>query len=93
MVHLGFLQQGEGTDARQRIATGQRLDIVVKVDQQTLAEARLDEAVGVSVKGRVHLQTIHVAQEVLREAVHCEVRHRAGLGCGHGGRITQDEDI
>ncbi len=93
MVHLGFLEQGEGADAGQRVVAGQRLDVVVEVDQQALAEARLDEAVGVAVEGGQHLQAVDVAQEVVGEAVDGEVGHRAGLGGGQGGGVAQDEDV
>ncbi len=93
VVHLGFLQQGEGPDAGQRIAAGQGLDVVVEVDQQTLAEARLDEAVGVTVERGQHLQAVDVAQEVLGEAVHGEVGHRAALGGGQRRCVAEDEDV
>ncbi len=37
----------------QRVVAGQGLHIVIEVDQQPLAEARLDETVGVAVVGRI----------------------------------------
>ena len=49
VVHAALLQQRHA-DAGGEVA-GQRLGVVVEVDQQRLAEAGLDEAVGVAVVG------------------------------------------
>ena len=51
----------------------------LEVDEQTLAVARLDETVGVAVEVLQHLETLHVAGEVLDEHLNREMGHRAGL--------------
>ena len=54
VVSFGFFQKGEGADAGQRIASGQRLLRIVEIDQHAFTKARLDEAVGVPIKiGRI----------------------------------------
>ena len=44
--------RAKGSDARQRVATGERLGVVVEIDQQSLAKAGFNKAVGVPVKSR-----------------------------------------
>jgi len=49
VVQPGLLQQRQPDPAGE--PPGQRLDVVVEIDEQRLAETALDEAVGVTVVG------------------------------------------
>src|SRR6266545_5306341 len=61
---------------------GERLGLVVEVDQQRLMEAGLDEAVGVAVVAGVELLVGEVAGDVLGQHLGLEVRDRARLRGG-----------
>ena len=50
VVRARLAQQRERAEVLERVAPGQRLDVVVEVDQEGLVEAGLDEAVGVTVE-------------------------------------------
>src|SRR5690242_21400792 len=68
------------TQQRQRAEpAGNRLDLVVEVDQQCLAAARLDEAVRVPVVTGLELVAGDEVRDVLRQDLRLEVRHAAGL--------------
>jgi len=51
VIHVGFPEQGEGTNAGQRKLSRQWFLGIVEVDKQGLVEAGFDEAVGVAVVG------------------------------------------
>ena len=68
---------------------GQRLGLVVEVDQQRLVEAGLDEAVGVPVVAGVELFVGEVAGDVLGEDLGLEVGDGAGLRGGQVGRVAE----
>jgi hypothetical protein len=61
---------------------GQRLGLVVEVDQQRLVEAGLDEAVGVPVVAGVEFVAGQVAGDVLGEDLGLEVGDRSRLRGG-----------
>ena len=76
-----------------RVVAGQRLGVVVEVDEQRLVEPGLDEAVGVPVEpGFERLageETSHVADERLA----FEVGDRPGFRRGNVGGVADDEDV
>src|SRR5205823_3906777 len=72
VVQARLLEQRERAE-RVREATRQRLGAVVEVDQQGLVEARLDEAVGVSVVRPVELLAGEEEGDVLRQNLPFEV--------------------
>src|SRR6266508_6035806 len=74
VVDLGLFEQGERADAANRVLAGQRLGVVVEVDEQALAVAGLHEAVGVPVEASGHRLAAGVLEEVVREDLHREVR-------------------
>ena len=82
---------------RQTDSTGeaprQRLGVVVEVDQQGLAEARLDEAVGVAVEVVDEWLVGQEMTDVGDDGFTLEVGDRAGLGGGHVGGVADDEDV
>ena len=76
-----------------REAPRQRLDLVVEVDQQRLVEARLDEAVGVSVVAGLELAAGEEAGDVLGQHLGLEVRDRSGLRGREVGRVAESEHV
>ena len=50
MVHARLLQERERPQPRQRIGARHWLKMVVEIEQEGLAVARLDEAIGVAIK-------------------------------------------
>ncbi len=93
VVHLGLVQQRERTHTGERELPRQRLYIVVEVDQHALAKARFNEAVGVAIELGPHRPAVDVIEEVVEQNLRLEVRHRAGLGAGQIGGVTDHEDV
>ncbi|MPM62456.1 hypothetical protein SDC9_109328 [bioreactor metagenome] len=93
MVHAGTAEQLQRPDARQRVGAGQRLGVVVEVEQQRLAAAGLDEAVGVAVELVRHRPAVDHGEEVRDERLDGEVGHRAGLRGRDVARVAQHEDV
>ena len=75
-----FAQQGERSHTRQGECAGQRFDIVVEINQHGFIEARLDVAIGMTVKFGAHFLPLHVAQNIFHQDIEHEMRHRPGLG-------------
>ena len=84
------LQQRQ-TDAAGEVP-GQRLGVVVEVDQQGLAEAGLDEAVRVPVEAASSGSPARNG-DVLGQDLALEVRHRSGLRCRDVGGVADHEDV
>ena len=91
MVEPRLAQQRQAERGRE--VAGQRLGLVVEVDQQRLVEAGLDEAVGVAVVAGVELLAGEVAGDVLGQHLGLEVRDRAGLRGRQVGRVAEREDV
>jgi hypothetical protein len=82
-------EQPERPHRRQRVGAGQRLGVVVEIDEQGLAVAGLDETVGVSVEPAGHRPAVDVFQEVAGEHIDGEVGHRSSLRRREIGGITE----
>ena len=91
MVEPGLLQQRQPNRAGE--VAGHWFVVVVEVDEQRLAEAALDEAVGVPVEARVGLLAVQAAHDVVGENLALEVRDRAGLGRRDRGRVADHEHV
>ena len=50
VIQVALLEEGEGAHTGDRVLAGERLSVVVEVDEQALAVTALDEAVGVAVE-------------------------------------------
>ena len=75
------------------VVAGQRLGVVVEVDQQRLVEPGLDEAVGVAVEPRLERFAGQEPAHVADEGLALEVGDRTGLGGGNVGGVADDEDV
>ena len=93
MVRARLLQQAQRPHDGKREAAGQRLGVVVEVDEQALAVAALDEAVRVPVERLGHRPAGDLVEEVVDEDLDREVRHRAGLRRRDVGGVTDGEDV
>ena len=91
MVEPRLAQQRQADRGRE--VAGQRLGVVVEVDQQRLVEAGLDEAVGVPVVAGLELLAGEVAGDVLGEHLGLEVGDRAGLRGRQVGRVAEREHV
>ena len=91
VVEAGLAQQ------RQADAAGEpprdRLGVVVEVDQQRLAEAAFDEAVGMAVEAGAQRLAAEEAGDVAGQDLALEMGDRAGLGGADVGGIADDEDV
>ena len=85
--------RSSGSPSRAGVVTGQRLGVVVEVDQQGLAAAGLDEAVGVPVERRGERLPGQEPAHVAGQHLALEVRDRAGLGGGHVGGVAEGEHV
>ncbi len=81
-----------GRPTRGEVA-GQRLGVVVEVDEQGLVEPGLDEAVGVPVETGLERLAGEEPAHVADERLALEVGDRTGLGRRHVGGVTDDEDV
>ena len=91
VVEPRLLQQRQPDRARE--VPGERLGVVVEVDEQRLVEAGLDEAVGVAVEAGVERLAGEEAADVLDERLALEVGDRPGLRGGHVGGVADHEDV
>ena len=73
--------------------TRQRFGLVVEVDEQGLAEAGLDEAVGVPVERGRQVASRKEPDEIVDEHLAFEVGDRSGLRGRHVGGVTDREDV
>ena len=92
LARVSFSRSHRADDG-ERVLAGQRLGVVVEVDQQRLVVTGLDEAVGVAVEGPGHRSARDVLEEVVDEDLDREVRDRAGLGGGDVAGVADGEDV
>ena len=92
VVGPGLLEEAERADVGERVLAGQRLGVVVEVDQHRLVVTGLHEAVRVAVEGPGHRLARDVLEEVVDEDVDGEVGHRAGLRRGDVAGVADGED-
>src|ERR1022692_844331 len=71
VVQVRFLQQRQANPGGK--VTGQRLGVVVEVDEHRFSESGLDEAVGVAVVAGVERLTVEESADVLGEHLALEV--------------------
>ena len=93
MVQPRFFQQRKRSQTRHRIGALHRLQVVIEVEQKCFAAARFDKTVGMSVKVGLQCFAFDEMQNVSCEHLGFEMRHRAGLGRGQIGRVTDDKDV
>ena len=93
VVGARLAQQRQRAEALRRVAAGQRLDVVVEVDQERLLESGLDEAVGVPVERALERLAGEEAADVLGERVGLEVRDRARLRGREVRRVADREHV
>jgi len=63
VVDTGFLEEPERSDDGEGEGAGQRFDLVVEVEEETLPIARLDEADGMAVELLLRLPALDVTEE------------------------------
>ena len=86
--------RSSGSAERGREAAGQRLGLVVEVDQERLVEAGLDEAVRVAVEARPRARSPARKRATFSASIsRLEVRDRAGLRGRQVGRVAEREDV
>ncbi len=93
VVDAALGQQGEGAGGREREASRERIRLVVEVDEDGLAFAGLDEAVGVAIEVGEQLASLDVTQHVSNQHFPLNVRNRAGLADGKVGGVAGHEDV
>src|SRR5215467_37445 len=91
MVETGLFQQREAH--RPGEPPGDRLGLVVVVNEERPAEAALDEAVGVAVEPRAQRLPREEAADVADQDLALEMGNRAGLGRPDVGGVADDEDV
>src|SRR5215472_15975239 len=91
VVEAGLLQQRQADGPRE--PPGDRLGLVVVVDEERLAEAALDEAVGVAVEPRAQRLPRKEAAHVADQGLALEVGDRASLGSPDVGGVADDEYV
>src|SRR6516164_666174 len=91
MVEAGLLQQRQADGPRE--PPGDRLGLVVVVNEERPAEAALDEAVGVAVEPRAQRLRRKKAAHVADQDLALEMGNRASLGRAEVGGVADDEDV
>ena len=86
-------QQRKRAEVRLGVAAGQRLGLVVEVDQQRLVKARLDEAVRMTVVEAGQFVACEESLDVLRHCLSLEVGDRARLRGRYVGGVADREDV
>ena len=91
VVQAGLAEQRQAQAGG--IVSGERLGVVVEVDQQGLAGAGLDEAVGVAVESGGQRLPGQEAADIAGQDVALEVGDGTRLGRRHVGRVAQGKHI
>src|SRR5215472_10897523 len=91
MVQPGLFQQRQTGPARE--PAGNRLGVVVVVDEQRLAVPAFDEAVGVAIEAGTQRPPVEEAADVADQGLALEVGDRAGLGRPDVGGVADDEYV
>src|SRR5215472_12325480 len=91
MVQPGLFQQRQTGPARE--PAGNRLGVVVVVDEQRLAVPAFDEAVGVAVIASAQRPPVEEAADVADQGLALEVGDRACLGRPDAGGVADDKNI
>ena len=92
VVDTAFLEQLHRAKGEGEIAL-MRFDVVAEVDQQCLAVARLDEAIGMPVEVCDQGFSTNMTDDVGCKALGLEVGDRARFRGGDVGGVAEDKDV
>ena len=93
MVEAGFAEQFHRSDRGEREGAGDRFLVVVEIEEEGLAVAGLDEAVGVSVETAAQRLAGDEMEDVFGQDLGLEVGDGAGFGGRAIGGVADDEDV
>ena len=79
IIHVRFAQQREWADERQRVFSGNWLQVVIKIEQERLVISGFDEAVRMAVELRVERLAFDVMNDVLGQHFRFKMRDRSGF--------------
>src|SRR6266542_2179431 len=79
IVHVRFAQQREWPDERQRIFSGNWLQVIIKIEQERLVVSGFDEAIRMAIELRVERLAFDVMNDVLGQHFRFKMRNRTSL--------------
>ena len=69
------------------------LELVIEINEEGFAIARLDEAIRVAIKLFFQWLALNEANDVVCQRLALKVRHGTCLGCWNIGGISDDKDV